>query len=736
MIESDVRYQIDRSLVATGWILQAGHEDKNVYFEESVKLRLAAISIQRLGQKRPDYTLFDGTSPIAIIEAKKASVSDLGDALKQASDYAKRIGVDIVFACNGLTVKSLHVSSGLPLYLNGIEVTEFPDLQLLQKFRVNQSNQLFTIPKKVLKSRTDLIRLFAELNDDLRAEGLRAGIERFSEFANILFLKLLSEKGEDEIWRQLLRLREQDLLPYLNNVAMEQLRENYGGEVITGTAIQNPKTLKRIVVTLNALQLSDIDEDIKGVAFEHFIQKTTDTQNDLGEYFTPRHIVRFMVRLLDPQYGESVYDPFCGTGGFLTETFRHISQQCNLTVDALDTLNYRTVFGGEITTTARIAKMNMILFGDGHSGVNQQDSLRAESEGKYKNVLSNIPFSQRIAREVLNQVGGTAQYVRHADEACVLKCFNSLRLGGSMAIVVPEGLLVNRQHKEFLRFLLQNSTIRMLIRLPRGCFAPYTDAKTGIIYLTDKGSGQTEWFYRVTIKNDGYDSKRQQVPGINDLDRTLFFFHKACCPQSMLPENLDVSVVSVQNLASKESFYFHTSWRLGSHKRYVKLEDVAILKNGKSITKAATTPGDIPVIAGGRGTVPYTHGEYNYSGQVFTISKSGAYAGYVWWHDDPIWASDCIVVRSKDESKYLTRYLYMCMALKQAELYDRQQGTGQPHVYVSHIRDFPVPEVPIERQRNLLMEEEAYQKKLRELKMEIRIGREKIDQALSSFYEQ
>ena len=320
---------------------------------------------------------------------------------------------------------------------------------------------------------------------------------------------------------------------------------------------------------------------------------------------------------------------FVALGGFLTETFRHISQQCGFTVDALDTLNYRTVFGGEITTTARIAKMNMILFGDGHSGVTQQDSLRASSEGKYNNVLSNIPFSQRLSQEVLNLVGGTGQYIRTADEACVLKCFNSLKAGGSMAIVVPEGLLVNRQHKEFLRFLLQNSSIRMLVRLPRGCFAPYTDAKTGIVYLTDKGAGQTEWFYRVTIKNDGYDSKRQPIPGINDLDRALFFFRESPVPLTTLPESLDVSVVSVQNIASKETFYLHTNWKLDNQGQYIKLEDVAVLRNGSSITKVTTTPGDIPVIAGGRGTVPYTHGEYNYSGGVFTISKSGAYSGYV-----------------------------------------------------------------------------------------------------------
>ena len=312
MIESDVRYQIDRLLEAQGWFLDAGDERCNVCFEESVKRRLPDISVLNLGQKRPDYTLFDGVSPLAIVEAKKPSVTDLGKALIQARDYAERIGVGIVFACNGITIKSLYIPNNEPLYLNGVEVTEFLPLDLLRRFQTELSNELFTVPKKVVKSREELIHLFAELNDDLRAEGLRAGIERFSEFANILFLKLLSEKGEDEIWRQLLNLRDADVLGYLNDVAMTHLRQNYGGEVITKTAIQNPRTLKKIVTTLNPLQLSDIDEDIKGVAFEHFIQRTTDTQNDLGEYFTPRHIVRFMVRLLNPQYRQNVYDPFCG----------------------------------------------------------------------------------------------------------------------------------------------------------------------------------------------------------------------------------------------------------------------------------------------------------------------------------------------------------------------------------------------------------------------------------------
>lgn len=732
MIEQDVRYQIDQSLLAQGWILSASDARRNVFFEEAVKSRLSNARAGNLGHKRPDYTLFDGTSPLAIIEAKKPAITNLGDALRQAGDYANRVGVEIIFACNGPTIKSQHLASRKPLYLNGAEVTEFPPLQLLRRFQAESSNEVFTVPKEVIKSRSELIRLFSELNNDLRDDGIRAGIERFSEFANVLFLKLLSEKGEDEIWQELLKLRDRRLLPYLNNVAMKQLRKNYGGDVITASRIQSGETMKKIVVTLNPLQLTDIDEDIKGVAFEHFIQKTTDTQNDLGEYFTPRHIVRFMVRLLNPRFGETVYDPFCGTGGFLTEVFRHIKQQIGISKDKTEILYKETIFGGEITTTARIAKMNMILFGDGHSGVSQQNSLRANTEGKYNNVLSNIPFSQTLSQQILDSVAANA---KDADEACALKCFHTLTSGGSMAIVIPEGLMVNRDKKEFWRYLLRNSRVRMLVRLPRGCFAPYTEAKTGIVYLTDKDVGETEWFYRVTVKNDGFDSKRDPVQGINDLDRTLFFYRNATTPQDILPTGLDVDVVHVKNLDHEGSFSLHAPWKTNSDGTYVALKSIAVLQNGKTITKKESIPGDIPVIAGGSGKVPYYHNQYNHPGGVFTISKSGKYSGYVWWHDSPIWASDSIVIKSADESRFLTRYLYLCMSVKQDEIYERQQGTAQPHIYISLIEDFPIPDLRIVDQLDLLREYEEADSQRREIVAKINVQKAEINDTLLAYYE-
>ena len=734
MIEADVRLQINRSLEAKGWILDAHDSKRNVFIEDAVKSRLPNQNVMRLGQKKPDYTLFDGFQPLAVIEAKKSDIVNLNDAISQASDYAKCIGAEFVFACNGLSLKSQHLEECEPLLFNGVEINELPSLDILRKYHIEKTNEVFTVSKEVIKSRDGLIDLFAELNSEFRSAGVRAGIERFSEFANILFLKLLSEKGEDEIWDALIRLPEDDILGYLNEVVVPRLKKDYGGDVLSPVTTESTPVIKKIVQKLNPLSLTGIDEDIKGSAFEYFMEKTTTAKNDLGEYFTPRHIVRFMVRLLNPEYGETVYDPFCGTGGFLTESFKHISQQSKMSISDSERLQKDTVFGSETTTTARIAKMNMILFGDGHSGVFRRDSLLADTTGEYNNVLSNIPFSlENVSKDILNRSEG--HKAKDADEACVLKCFNSLKVGGSMAIVVPEGILVNRAHREMLRFILGNSRVRMLVRLPRGCFAPYTDAKTGIIYFTDKGVGQTDWFYRITVENDGFDSKRNPIRGVNDLDNVLFFHTLSDIPAENLPEGLKAGVVQVKNIQSEGQFSLHEDWKIGDPVNCMNLKDVAILKNGTSITEATTTEGNIPVIAGGRGTTPYTHGESNALGNVFTVSKSGAYAGYVWWHNDPIWASDSIIVKSKDESNFLTRYLYLCLKAKQDEIYDRQQGTGQPHIYISHISDFPIPLISIDEQWDKIKPIEDVDAKLRGAKGELSKYESDFNNFIKSHYE-
>lgn len=109
------------------------------------------------------------------------------------------------------------------------------------------------------------------------------------------------------------------MLEYVNNVILPRLvnKYNHSGDVFQKELlIKSPENLKKIVDKLSSLKLLDTDSDIKGDAFEYFLKNSVSVGTDLGEYFTPRHIVKLIVELVDPKFGDKVYDPACGTGGF------------------------------------------------------------------------------------------------------------------------------------------------------------------------------------------------------------------------------------------------------------------------------------------------------------------------------------------------------------------------------------------------------------------------------------
>lgn len=535
VVEAEVRQQIDRRQAACGWVTDPGAANQDVFVERAVVPRLSLAQKARLGDLSPDDSLFcDGTAT-AVIEAKKPSVP-IGQALQQGAKYAACLDVDFVFARNGPVFKSLHVPSGEPLRLNEVEVAEILNPLRMRNFRESGGPELVTVPQTVISSRDEMIEIFERVNDMMRRDGVRVGIDRFTEFANILFLKLASELDEtDTTWRDLNRLPSDDLPGYLNGFVLDKLRERYGNDDVVSLTQINGAALKQIVNELNPLHLTSVDEDVKGVAFEHFLSRTTGG-NDLGEYFTPRQVVRLAVKLLNPQYTQTVYDPFCGTGRFLIEAFRHLGQQTRQSDQSATVFQQKSVFGTELTSTARIAKMNMILFGDGHSGVTQGDSLSHEAQGRaYDNMLSNIPFSQQINPVELRVVDPAA---KDADEACLLHCFHSLRAGGQMAVVIPEGLAVNQSHRALWYRLCNESRIRAMVMLPRGTFAPYTEAGTRLLYLTDKGRASTDWYYQANINN------AKAGPSIG-LDEFAFFYQASDAPLPSVPAGVDV--VRIEN---------------------------------------------------------------------------------------------------------------------------------------------------------------------------------------------
>lgn len=592
MIEQDTRFIIDNNLTNKKWILDINNPDKNVFFESDI-LRIIDNPKLKKCKKRPDYVLIDhNKKPIAVIEAK-AGGKDLDKALVQARDYAEILEAPLIFAMNNSYCQTNHLYTNKPLYINENEVNELIRQTEALKFLDENTNSIYTLPKDVIISRQELINIFKNLNNTLRGEGLRAGIERLSEFANILFLKLYTENKEDSIWESIKKVDDVILINTVNQT-LKHIEKSYGASVFTELQIKKPKTLRAIINKLDGLTLCTIDTDIKGDAFEYFLQQATATSNDLGEYFTPRHITKTIVNLVNPKFKETVYDPFCGTGGFLTQAFNHIKDNIIITTEKeKEILKEKTIFGGEITTNSRLAKMNMILHGDGHSGVRQVDSLANPIDDKYDVVITNMPFAQKTDFSHLYYNGIAND---KADSVCVLHCLRAVKKGGRIAIIVPEGFLFDKKYQKVRIFLLNNSKLQTIISLPQGIFLPYAGVKKNILFFTDCHINKTNekiWYF--DVKSDGFslNNHREKIKE-NDLKKVDYVDFKKNTDENII--DIGFQTISFEDI-QKDNFNLvlarYVKKEYSSHHKLLQLGEVIDLLRGpfgSSIKKSVCVP--------------------------------------------------------------------------------------------------------------------------------------------------
>lgn len=157
-----------------------------------------------------------------------------------------------------------------------------------------------------------------------------------------------------------------------------------------------------------------------------------------------------------------------------------------------------------------------------------------------------------------------------------------------------------------------------------------------------------------------------------------------------------------------------------------RIKDIFEIEKGTSITEAQAVEGNIPVVAGGK-DYAYLHNESNRPQGCITISASGANSGFVNYWDVPIWASDCVTLKSKDEDKYLTKFLYYALRLIQSDIYLLQKGSDQPHVYASDIQYIKVPAVSVPIQKKALAEAHAIEKEIETIESSIKKNGEIID---------
>ena len=368
-----------------------------------------------------------------------------------------------------------------------------------------------------------------------------------------------------------------EVFPYMASLVKDepQVAEYFRDAVLE---IVDPNVLKQVIDELDGIDFRKLGPDVKGDIFEYLLTHLGQSALN-GQFRTPRQIRVFMVQMTDPDLGDTLYDPACGTAGFLIDAVDHILARYSEEPDevpiygedwleklgqSLDEAKreipnlqtYRkgagerlpdwgrleaSIHGTDVSRQMmRIAMMNLVLHGIRRARVKRANVL-SEMSGlteddlhrRYQVILSNPPFAGQIPRESVRSDLSTRS--KKSEILFLSLMMRSLAPGGRCAVVVPEGALFGTTiaHRELREKLLREFQTLAVVSLPAGVFKPYAGVKTSVLVFRrptqttkeDAAATRLVWFYE--IRNDGYDPSkiqgggRPETPDKNDIPGLL-----------------------------------------------------------------------------------------------------------------------------------------------------------------------------------------------------------------------
>jgi type I restriction enzyme M protein len=274
----------------------------------------------------------------------------------------------------------------------------------------------------------------------------------------------------------------------------------------------NGYLLRDVINKVNGIHFYSSEEiHTLGHLYETMLREMRDAAGDSGEFYTPRPVVKFMVEVINPQLGETVLDPACGTGGFLVESYNHLEKQCK-TIQHRKILQEQSIFGGEAKPLPfMLVQMNLLLHGLEYPRVEYGNSLAKPlheigDKDRVDIIMTNPPFGGE------EEPGIRANFPddKRTSETALLFLQLLMRKlkrpeknqgkPGRAAVVVPNGVLfgdgVCARIKEEL---LKNFNLHTIVRLPKGVFAPYTDIPTNLLFFDRSGPTKEIWYYEIPL---------------------------------------------------------------------------------------------------------------------------------------------------------------------------------------------------------------------------------------------
>ena len=393
-----------------------------------------------------------------VVECKAEHITIREEDYFQGYNYAAWAGADFFVTTNLKETRVFKVNKGkLPKRLE--EIVDIPKADELTNAK--KLKELLSQTKAF--TRDEFSKLLFKCHNIIRNNDKLSPEAAFDEISKVLFIKIRYERDNTgtQIFsaEEFAKLREaydktksKQSLPFYQQL-FERTKEDYVKDDLfepNDTIKIKEASFEAIVKELEVYNLSRTADDVKGIAFEKFLGKTF--RGELGQFFTPRTIVDFMVELLDPEEGEIICDPCCGSGGFLIKAFEYVRGKiendiqkakglikAKLFDEKYDSLSekkraeidervdeYFTILNQELDTIhtdsrlqhlssdcifgtdanprmARTAKMNMIMHGDGHGGVHHHDGLLNVNgifENRFDVILTNPPFGSRVEKSL------------------------------------------------------------------------------------------------------------------------------------------------------------------------------------------------------------------------------------------------------------------------------------------------------------------------------------------------
>jgi type I restriction enzyme M protein len=518
---------------------------KYQYPEERIDLEV--IVPRREPTDKADIVVYEDDEkkkPYIVVECKKDGISqaEIKQAIEQAFGNANSLRSKYTILVAGNVRIAFDIANFPPEEREKNIIADIPiRYGKVIKFKYKKGDTQWDLRDV---TRDELLAKFQQCHDALWEGGKRNPAEAFDEMSKLMYCKIqderfLTQKGQYYKFQVGTYETINDVAERIRNIYKDA--QNIDPEVFVESIKADNPIIYAVAEILQGISLARTDLDVKGEGYEHFLGGVF--RGAMGQYFTPRPIVSFMIDFLEPNIDDFLIDPACGSGGFLIYTLERMRKELFEKLDEKDAayrwqdFALKQVYGIEINSQlARVSMMNMIIHEDGHTNIENSDALDNPEKWKRQKIseyfgkkftllLTNPPFGASIkdrekAYLVKYELGGKVKKRNRQNTEILFieRCLDLLKPSGRIGIVLPDGILTNSSLQYVRNFINERSQILGVISLPQAAFRrpaskgsgdTGSGVKASLLFLRKKKEGEKDKDYPIFMaiaEHIGYDS--------------------------------------------------------------------------------------------------------------------------------------------------------------------------------------------------------------------------------------